>query len=907
MSLLLRTPLPPDPVLATWVRARHAHDARRWWALWNRGAPVAELIATGEEDGALTMRFAQDDPPQLHADVRGAALLHFVLDRVDAGRARGPVRVAWADGELVMVPAGDGAAPDDDPAVLAATARAVGLAFTGAATLESILAAHPAVLPTACGPALAQPGWRLGCDEETSRDHRWFIERTGARWWIEPDAGRVRLMEADRRSTGAPAGHPIALRHPRECSPGLADRWRRWLDAQAGVRSRTAAVRSSFVLHAELLEHYRYVYRAARVKDHPKLVPSGHHVYRIDRRAQHPAWGRLDRPDAIELVQILLEESLVEPEVVVEDDATPWRTAREGAFTLVGVWDDDPTLLLLRAPLGVEPPQSGWLKPVDVGTSTLAKRKLAFMGAAIDRRGTARLIESPEQSWRSPELAGWPLATRGPLHLVQGPPGTGKTWTATQAARWILGREPFARILVCAREHLALNHLAMELVKALASEPVRVEPCLVRVLRERKVEDLLVGESAGLRTAVADVAGKAVWSSRRPAGTEALWSLLEQRRKGLDAPWVAEAARREASIVCSTTTDPWLVDLLDDPDGGAFDWLVVEEAGKCYLSDLVAPMAAARQWLLIGDHKQLPPYQLRQVQAHLARIRDVRDEDLATEPDAADLRAARRLAPDIARDAQLAGWLQPFRLLFETAEQAGRAVVLRGQRRLQRSLSDLVGRTFYGAPFDHQKPERTWPRPSSSWLDGRHELLWIDTPPAMEDRRFGEEPAEGRSLRNRGEAEVIAGLVRSIFRDLDSISLAVLTPYQGQKDLLCAELARLGKLRDGRSAARVVHTTDEFQGKEADIVLLSLVRNNDRPTVRGRWGFVLDPARLNVMFSRARQVMAVVGCREHVARTTFATPGDGGQPGTDDVLPALVDGFRACARCVSFRELGVMR
>ena len=63
---------------------------------------------------------------------------------------------------------------------------------------------------------------------------------------------------------------------------------------------------------------------------------------------------------------------------------------------------------------------------------------------------------------------------------------------------------------------------------------------------------------------------------------------------------------------------------------------------------------------------------------------------------------------------------------------------------------------------------------------------------------------------------------------------------------------------------------------------------------RRRWGFLLDPARLCVMFSRAREVMVVVGSLEHVDGTDFAE---------DCPLPALVRAYRTHAHTIDARRL----
>jgi superfamily I DNA and/or RNA helicase len=61
---------------------------------------------------------------------------------------------------------------------------------------------------------------------------------------------------------------------------------------------------------------------------------------------------------------------------------------------------------------------------------------------------------------------------------------------------------------------------------------------------------------------------------------------------------------------------------------------------------------------------------------------------------------------------------------------------------------------------------------------------------------------------------------------------------------------------DERRAVRI-STIDNFQGEEADIVVLSLVRNNDKGSI----GFMKEPERVNVMLSRARCGLIMLGSK----------------------------------------------
>jgi len=204
---------------------------------------------------------------------------------------------------------------------------------------------------------------------------------------------------------------------------------------------------------------------------------------------------------------------------------------------------------------------------------------------------------------------------------------------------------------------------------------------------------------------------------------------------------------------------------------------------------------------------------------------------------------------------------------------------LKAQRRMHPSISELVRVPLYPDLQDHpsvlQYPE----------VDGmRDRLYWLDHQ-EKEDPR----PANAVSLSrtNTFEVDMIAALVSHLVRQgtYGSEDIAVITPYLGQLQKIRKRLANSFEIvvgdrdqeeleaqglqddpetsTDGQvqvqkttllNALRIA-TVDNFQGEEAKVIVVSLVRSNDER----KCGFLKTSNRINVLLSRAQYGMYIIG------------------------------------------------
>ncbi|KAI6177486.1 hypothetical protein M3Y97_00912900 [Aphelenchoides bicaudatus] len=106
----------------------------------------------------------------------------------------------------------------------------------------------------------------------------------------------------------------------------------------------------------------------------------------------------------------------------------------------------------------------------------------------------------------------------------------------------------------------------------------------------------------------------------------------------------------------------------------------------------------------------------------------------------------------------------------------------------------------------------------------------------------------GTSYRNIGEAQVIDKQVRALISSgLNPKGIGVITPYRGQVNCIMKLLHDVPDVK--------VSSVDAFQGRECEVILMSLVRSKRKDI---ELGFLTDLRRMNVSVTRAKRQFFLV-------------------------------------------------
>ncbi len=175
--------------------------------------------------------------------------------------------------------------------------------------------------------------------------------------------------------------------------------------------------------------------------------------------------------------------------------------------------------------------------------------------------------------------------------LIEGPPGSGKTAVVTELVVQAVRRGQ--RVLLCSTTHVAVDNV----VERLEQLDERID--VLRLGDADRVDESLQAHQVD---AVVDGLAGAL-----PVGGPAL---------------ARQLAFEAADVVCGTTTGVARYDeLVAAAEGRPFDLLVLDEASKTTLQEMLVPALAARRWVVVGDVRQLPPFSDRaMLEASLAEL-----------------------------------------------------------------------------------------------------------------------------------------------------------------------------------------------------------------------------------------------------------------------------------------------
>jgi len=416
---------------------------------------------------------------------------------------------------------------------------------------------------------------------------------------------------------------------------------------------------------------------------------------------------------------------------------------------------------------------------------------------------------------------------------IQGPPGTGKTTTIVEIIKQILRLNKHDRILIASQSNQAVDNV-LEKISEVEEKILRVgndenkmserarhyrpENVINKIIAdnlERIKQHPITHTNKDIQKKLKELQEE--WNTRLQSMTSKISESYSTDRKNKNND-ASSLFVEKIRVIFGTLIG---ISSWRKFRGMIFDWVIVDEAGRATLSELLVPCIKAKHLIFVGDHKQLAP---------------VIDDDVLEKVE--DKKEAKT------------SFFQKFFEKLKNTDRENLVHVLTYNYRSERRICNLYSKAFYDGALIVKEEINKEKQHSLSCFESS--VVWFDT--SKLKNRADEQKGTGKI--NRHNAKIIQKILKQIATDIKNQNLqytiGVITPYKAQKELLQQEIKKKDiKMLD-------IGTVDSFQGSDRDIIIYDCVRSS-KEKKKAKIDFIADEKRLNVSLSRAKKLLIIVG------------------------------------------------
>lgn len=307
-----------------------------------------------------------------------------------------------------------------------------------------------------------------------------------------------------------------------------------------------------------------------------------------------------------------------------------------------------------------------------------------------------------------------------------------------------------------------------------------------------------------------------------------------------------------------------------------FDYVIMDESSKASPAEALVPIGMAKNIIMIGDHKQLPPVVTREDAVKQKVKHQLEDNGLDFDKEFSE------------------SLFEKLIVAFEgNADLEEYSKMLNIQYRMPRQIGDIISRHFYEGKL--QNPSLNI---IPNFDKNKHHGLKLKKEQVMIKEGFVPSsvvfvstsqytsPYDNDNKFNRNNACNVAK-IQEILAQLNTcyegnsqkekpFTVGIIAGYRGQVQLLQDKINMkaypnfIKKIGEDKYENLIeINTVDKFQGAERDIIIYDIVKSS---AGNSNIGFLDDYRRINVAFSRVKRLLIVVGDSQYLLKRATLNP-----------------------------------